>query len=243
MANTEDAKTTTTHAVLVPGYWLGGWAWDEVSPALERAGITAHAVTLPGLDPKRPADGELTLDDHVAAVTRLVDGLDGDVVLVGHSGGGAVVQGVLDHRPYQIRRVFYVDTGPLRDSVLLSDADRLGGIPLPSWEELEAEGTSLEGLDDEVRERFRARAVDHPGGVARSPVRLTDERRLAVPATVICNSIPATALTEMVDRGQIPSELGLMSDVRYIDLPTGHWPMFSRPTDLAQVLAEETARP
>ncbi len=112
---TDIENTATTHAVLVPGFWLGGWAWDEVASALQRTGIVAHAVTLPGLDPDDPVDGEVTLDDHVAAVAGLVDGLDGDVVLVGHSGGGAVVQGVLDRHPGGIRRAVYVDTGPLLD--------------------------------------------------------------------------------------------------------------------------------
>ena len=236
---TDTESTATTHAVLVPGFWLGGWAWDGVGPALQRAGITAHAVTLPGLDPDHPVVGEVTFDDHVAAVAGLVDVLDGDLVLVGHSGGGAVVQGVLDRRPRRIRRVVYVDTGPLLDGALLGDSDGSGDVPLPTWQELEAQGTSLEGLDDETRERFRTRAVDHPGGVARSPIRLTDERRLAVPATVICTSVPSPVLIEMIHTGQIPSELGQVADVRYVDLATGHWPMFSRPAKLAEVLAAE----
>lgn len=239
---TDIENTATTHAVLVPGFWLGGWAWDEVASALQRAGIVAHAVTLPGLDPDDPVDGEVTLDDHVAAVAGLVDGLDGDVVLVGHSAGGAVVQGVLDRHPGGIRRAVYVDTGPLLDGTRLWDADGFGDVPLPSWAQLEAEGTSLEGLDDETRERFRTRAVDHPGGVARSAMRVTDERRLAVPATVICTSVPSAVLIETIHAGQVPSELRQLAEVHYVDLPTGHWPMFSRPADLAGVLAAEITR-
>jgi len=40
----------TTHVVLVPGFWLGAWAWDDVVPVLRDAGLTPHAVTLPGLE-------------------------------------------------------------------------------------------------------------------------------------------------------------------------------------------------
>lgn len=106
-----------THAVLVPGFWLGGWAWREVEPPLQGAGIVTHPVTLPGLD-GRGTEG-VTLEDQIDAVSQLLGGLDGEVVLVGHSGGGAVVQGVIDRRPKRVRRVIYVDSGPLRDGVAL----------------------------------------------------------------------------------------------------------------------------
>src|SRR5665647_1640777 len=102
----------TTHVVLVPGFWLGAWAWDDVVPVLRDAGLTPHAVTLPGLESPGEDRSAVTLDDHVAAVRDLVDGLAGDVVLVGHSGGGAVVQMVTDQRPERVRRVVYVDSGP-----------------------------------------------------------------------------------------------------------------------------------
>src|SRR5665647_1761923 len=107
---TTDAPATT-HVVLVPGFWLGAWAWDAVVP-------------------------------------DLVDGLAGDVVLVGHSGGGAVVQMVTDQRPGRIRRVVYVDSGPVLDGVALHTGDPSADLPLPSWPELEAQGNSLDGLDD-----------------------------------------------------------------------------------------------
>ena len=34
----------TTPIVLVPGFWLGAWAWDEVAAALRAAGIPADKV-------------------------------------------------------------------------------------------------------------------------------------------------------------------------------------------------------
>jgi pimeloyl-ACP methyl ester carboxylesterase len=227
---------TGPHAVLVPGFWLGGWAWRDVEPGLRAAGITPHAVTLPGLDGS-PHEG-LTLDDHVDAVLALVEGLDGDVVLVGHSGGGIVVQCAVDRNPARFRRVVYVDTGPLLDGMALRP-DATDDLPLPSWDELEAEQASTEGMEDDARATFRTRAVAHPAGVAASPIHLHDEARLGVPATVVCTSLPSTVLGQMIEAGQMPSELPSVRDVRFVDLPTGHWPMFSRPADLADVLAAE----
>lgn len=227
------------HTVLVPGYWLGGWAWDAVVPALRDAGLAPHAVTLPGLGepgtPEAPRAG-VTLDDQVAAVVALVDGLDGEVVLVGHSGGAAVVQMVADQRPDRVRRLVYVDAGPL----LPGAAVRPGSgddVPLPAWEQLTQEGCSTEGMDEASLAAFRARAGVVPGGVATAPVRVHDARRLALPVTVICTSIPSPVLRDLVGQGMIPSELEAYGDVEYVDLPTGHWPMFSRPTDLAVAIA------
>lgn len=233
------ALSRTTHAVLVPGFWLGGWAWHDVEPPLRDAGIVTHPVTLPGLDGRGSAG--VTLEDHVDAVSNLLDGLDGNVVLVGHSGGGAVVQGVIDRRPERVRRVVYVDSGPLLDGIaLMPDAD--ADVPLPSWNELAAQGSSVEGMDEAALARFRERAVDEPVGVARATVRVGDERRHDVPASVICTSFDAVTLERMIASGDMPSELGSVRDVRFVDLPTGHWPMFSRAADLAAVLRDEISR-
>ncbi len=237
---TTESSPTTTHVVLVPGYWLGAWAWDAVLPALRDAGLTPHPVTLPGLGapgtPEQPRPG-ITLDDHVTAVRDLVDGLDGDVVLVAHSGGSVVVQMVTDQRPDRVRRVVYVDSGPLRDGLALRDGDPQRDVPLPTWAELEAEGSSLEGVDDDARAAFRARAVAQPGGVATAPLRVRDPRRLDVPVTAICTSHLSGPLLELIRSGLIPTELEAYADVEYVDLPTGHWPMFSRPADLGAAIA------
>lgn len=234
----------TVHVVLVPGFWLGGWAWDDVVPTLRDAALEPHPVTLPGLAGPDDDRVGITLDDHVRTVTELVDTLDGDVVLVGHSGAAAVIQGAVDRRPGRIRRAVYVDAGPVRDGVALREAtDGSGGpgdgsadLPLPSWDELEAVGDSIVGLDDAALERFRRLAVPQPIGVATTPLRLTDPRRLTVPVTVICTSLTVQTLRQLVAAGQFPTELPDVTDVDYVDLPTGHWPMFSRPRDLAEVI-------
>ena len=224
-----------THVVLVPGFWLGAWAWDDVVPHLEAAGLTPHAVTLPGLDDVTTDRSHLTREDHVQAVRDVVAPLDGDVVLVGHSGGGPVIHEVVDRDPARIRRSVHVDTGPLVDGASLAPDLPAGTveIPLPSWDELAAAGSSLDGIDEAGLARFRGLAVPHPGGVARGAVHLSDPARLGVPATVICTSLPAEVLRTMANPGPpLHTELGDL-DVTYVDLPTGHWPMFSRPADLA----------
>jgi pimeloyl-ACP methyl ester carboxylesterase len=232
-----------THVVLVAGNWLGAWAWDDVVPPLTAAGLDPVAVTLPGLASGDDPAG-VHRADHVRAVTDLLDGLEGDVVLVGHSGAGALVGEVLDRRPDRVRRAVFVDSGPLRDGAALAPdlPEDVGSLDLPSWDELRDAGSSLDGIDDAGLARFRARALPHPAAVAREPVHVTDPRRFDVPVTAVCTSIPSEVLRTMLDGGPpFHTELGRY-DVTWVDLPTGHWPMFSRPADLAAVLVEEARR-
>lgn len=231
----------TTHVVLVAGFWLGGWAWDAVVEPLRAAGLVPHAITLPGMTREATDRATVTRDDQVAAVRGLVAGLDGPVVLVGHSGGGALVGEVLDRDPGRYARVVYVDSGPLVDGAAI-----VAGLPpgvtevaLPTWDELAAQGSSVQGLDEAARARFRALAVPQPGLVATGAVRMHDPARLAVPVTAVCTSMSAAQLRALVSHdAPFHTELLDYADVTWVDLPTGHWPMLSRPADLAAVLIE-----
>ncbi|WP_182112441.1 MULTISPECIES: alpha/beta fold hydrolase [unclassified Actinotalea] len=231
------AAAPAVHVVLVPGFWLGAWAWDRVVPGLRAAGFVPHAVTLPGLESADADRSGLTLDDHVDAVLDLVAALDGDVVLVGHSGGAVVVQHVVDRVPDRVRRVVYVDAGPLSAGHAIAPDASGADHPLPSWEQLAEQGSSATGLDDALRAELENRAVPHPAGVANAPARRGDARRLAVPVTVVCTSIPSPVLQDLVAAGHMPTDLPESHDVTYVDLPTGHWPMLSRPDDLAAAVA------
>ena len=93
-----------TTLILVPGFWLDASSWSEVTPALETAGHDVRPLTLPGLESRDADRSSLGLADHVAAVVEAIDAADEPVVLVGHSGGGAVVHGAVDQRPDRVTR-------------------------------------------------------------------------------------------------------------------------------------------
>lgn len=233
--------------VLIPGFWLDASSWGEVTPVLEKAGHRARALTLPGLESADADRAGIGLRDHVDAVVAAIDEADGPVVLVAHSGGGAIAHATADARPDRVARVVYVDAGPLGNGGTINDELPVvdGEIPLPDWSEFSEE--DLRDLDDELRAAFRARAVPEPAAVASDRQVLTDDRRYDVPATIISCEFPSAQLREWVKRGHpYVAELTAMRDVEYVDLPTGHWPQFTRPTELAQaVLAavERTGQP
>jgi pimeloyl-ACP methyl ester carboxylesterase len=110
-------------------------------------------------------------------------------------------------------------------------------VPLPSWDELAAQGASAEGLDEATREEFRRRAVPQPAGPLRDLVPAGDTRRDKVPVTLVGSSFTGAQVVELIAQGHpMFTPLGDL-DVTYVDLPTGHWPMLSRPDDLADILA------
>ncbi len=223
--------------ILIPGFWLDASSWDEVVPALEKAGHRVRALTLPGLESKDADRTGIRLQDHVQAVVKAIDEADGPVVLVGHSGGGPIAYAAADARPDRVARVVYVDAGPLADGGAVMDEppDAKGEIPLPDWSEFGEE--DLRDLDENLRHAFRARAVPEPARVAYDKQVLTDERRLDVPATIIACEYSSDQLREWIAQEHpYVAELAALHDVEYIDLPTGHWPQFTKPAELAQAI-------
>lgn len=238
----------TSSIVLVPGHWLGAWAWDAVADELRRRGHPVTAVTLPGLEPDSTTRATTGLAEQAtglqaAVSTAAAEG--GPVVLVAHSGAGAPTSLLLDRDPTALARIVYVDSGPAADGAAFDPSvpPEVDEVPLPPFEDLAAGGASLEGLEPEHLERFRARAVPEPGPVLRDTLRLTNDARRAVPATIIACSIPSDVVSQMAHDGHpMMAEVARLHDVEMVDLPTGHWPMWSRPGDLAEAIARAAER-
>ena len=228
--------------LLIAGHWLGAWAWDDVLEHLESAGSPAVAITLPGLDPDDPERAARTLDDQVAAILDALarNGVSASepAIVVAHSGANFPVTLLLDRHPELVRRVVWVDSGPVGgESAFAADLpDDVEDLPLPSFDVL-AQQASLEGLSAEVLARFRARAVPEPGPVLRQRVELVNDARRRIPTTLVCCSIPSAQLLDLA-RGGHPmfAEVAGLEHLDVVDLPTGHWPMWSRPRDLAEVI-------
>jgi pimeloyl-ACP methyl ester carboxylesterase len=226
--------------ILIPGFWLDASSWDQVVPVLEQAGHRTHALTLPGLESKDADRSEITLRDHIDAVVKVIDSFDpadGKVALVGHSGGGAIAHAAVDARPDRVARVVYVDSGPLGQGGVINDElpAENGEVPLPDWSLFDEE--DLVDLDDRLRAAFRERAIPEPVHVTSDPQQLSDERRYDVPVTVIACEFPSGMLRQWMEQGHpYVRELAKIHDVDYIDLPTGHWPQFTRPGELGQAI-------
>jgi pimeloyl-ACP methyl ester carboxylesterase len=244
-----------TTYVLVGGAWLGGWCWQMVARRLRDNGHDAYPATLTGLGERAHlASPEVDLDTHITDVVNLIEYEDlRDVVLLGHSYAGLVVTGAADRVPERISQLVYLDTAPLPDGAALIEkfpselrertegqVERLGEgwrFPMPPWEEL-ANMASLEGVDDNHLRLLRSRATPQPFGTYTQPLRLTNPAREALPKLGIVCSFSLAQVQEMIAGGHpLFSELS-GPNWRFVELPTGHWPMFSRPEDLAELLLD-----
>lgn len=80
-------KNKTLTIILVHGAWGDGSHWRHIIPALTEAGYKVRAVQNP----------LTSLQDDITKTTDLVNAQDGQVLLVGHSYGGAVITGAGNH--------------------------------------------------------------------------------------------------------------------------------------------------
>lgn len=225
--------------VLIPGMWLDGSSWDEIVPALEQAGHHTHALTLPGMESKDADRSEITLRDHIDAVIAVIDSLDpanGKAVLVGHSAGGPLAHAAADARPDRVARVVYVASeprgnGPGGGGYPIEN----GEVPLPDWSFFDEE--MVADLDDELRGVMRERAIPTPAHATTDPQVLSNERRYDIPITVIACEYSSAMLQEWIEKGYAGTEeLSKIRNVEYVDLPSGHWPQFTQPKELSQVI-------
>src|SRR5207253_10980101 len=98
--------------VLVPGFWLGAWAWDEVAAVLRADGHDVTALTLPGLESAEADRSAITLSDHVAAICDAVRAAGAPAVLAVHSATGFSGYAASDRLPELIAAMVYVDSAP-----------------------------------------------------------------------------------------------------------------------------------
>lgn len=235
---------TRTHAdrptyLLIPGHWLGAWAFDEVVAHLTQQGHHAVALTLPGLDPTDPDRLARTLAEQAAAIETAITATGGPVIIVAHSGANAPVSLALDQHPDRIRRVIWVDSGPVASgSSFAADLPAAtDALPLPTFDTL-SQQASTAGLSPTQLAHFRKRAVSQPTSLLRDTVTLTNHARFAVPTTFVCCSYPSAQVHKLVAAAHpMFAEVAHYAHVDYVDLPTGHWPMWSEPARLAELLA------
>ncbi|MBV7694613.1 alpha/beta fold hydrolase [Streptomyces sp. TRM70350] len=229
-----------TEFVLVAGAWLGAWAWDEVAAELRGAGHGVYPLTLSGLAEKRgvPA-GQRT---HVQDVVDQVERLDlRDVVLVGHSYSGIPVGQAAEQIGDRLARMVLVDANvPVDGETFLSGwpseqvraaVEKNGGF----WPPLTADEYAGQDMTDDQIARFLRDATPHPGATLTEPAVLS--RSLA--------ELPTTYIKCLLD-GEEPLDAvrELLGSERWelVRMDTGHWPMFSRPRELAAILHRSVAR-
>src|SRR5689334_22557261 len=193
--------------ILVPGMWIGAWAWRQVTAELRAGGHDVHPLTLTGVADRSHLLGpEVDLDTHVADIVRLAEAEDlRDLVLVGHSYGGLPVSVAALRLRDRIRSVVYVDSGPLPEGMSQLD---LGGddsepvgdaVPPRPWDAA-ADPVLLAGLDEPALDLLRTRSTGHP--LASVKQKLGPRATSAdLPTVLIASTFPLEQIHEMMAAG------------------------------------------
>ncbi len=221
--------------ILIAGLWLPHSIWSEVVSELEGLGHRAQPVSLPGVD---DASTTATLADQVAAVLEAVDGADRPTV-VGHSAACTLAWIVADQRPDAIDSVVMIGGFPAADGDPYADFFPYvdGVMAFPGWEPFE--GPDSADLDEAARDRIASQAVSVPEGVSKGVVQLTDDRRCDLPVVLVCPEFSPEDAREWIEAGDVP-ELSRATNLSFVDIDSGHWPMVSQPAELARLLAAAT---
>jgi pimeloyl-ACP methyl ester carboxylesterase len=227
--------------ILVPGMWIGAWAWRSVARALAARGHDVHPLTLTGVADRAHLLGPgIDLDTHTEDIVRLAEIEDlWEIVLVGHSYGGMPVSTAALRLSDRIKQVIYVDSGPLPEGstqlgIAGGDPDEVtgDGVPPRDWDPA-ADPVLLAGLDEAALQLLRDRSTPHPAASVRQPLG-KHATSSDLPTTLIACTFPLQQIGEMMTAGH--PFFAELTSARITALPTGHWPMLSEPEALADAL-------
>ena len=225
------SKATTY--VLVHGATAGGWVWRSIPSRLRAAGRDVYTPTLTGLGERRHLfSPDITMETHIEDVFNVLTFEDlHDVILVGHSYGGAVITGVAELAAERLSHLVYLDAFILQDGEAVKDlydppvVDALTIHYLKGGKSLPVDGT----------ETSDPRFTEHPLKTFFYPFHLNNKAARTLPRTYIF----CTEKDEMGIRGQ-----GIVRSARrvkeagwpYHEMKTGHHPMWTMPHELTELL-------
>ena len=235
--------------VLIHGSWHGGCAWKAVIRELSANGHRAHAPTLPGHGPGAERIG-ISHQDCVNAVMNFIQerGLT-DVVLVGHSFGGTVIQKVAELLPERIARVVFLDALILRDNESVVDilppefaalvtalanasSENTTLIPWEAWRE-----HFIQDAPESLARSTWEQLSPEPNQVNVDKVELKGFYSLAIPRSFIhCRQ--DKSLGPGYFHPQMSSRLGKF---KLLEMDGSHEVLFTRPAELAEKIVEASS--
>ncbi|MEM8859175.1 MAG: alpha/beta hydrolase [Chloroflexota bacterium] len=231
--------------ILIPGAWLGGWCWEKVLPFLEPHTVLTPSLT--GLDAKKTStQGQITVTTHIKDLVEVFIQSDlNDVILVGHSYSGFVITGAADQVSERIKHLVYLDANVPQGEEAFFDAWSENGRNIVRTDAKNAGTPDLWPIPEDVLDTFseenrkwvKGNAKSHPIGTFEETVRFDQEIWQSIPKTYILCENGQSSLPNYVEHAKISPDWGFET------IASHHWPMFSKPNELANVLIKIAAGP
>lgn len=235
--------------VMVHGAFIGGWAWERLTKALDTRGHRVFAPDLLGAG-QRAAElhSELSPAVHADQIAELlVEHSLHDVILIGHSYGGVVVDLIAERTSERLQHLVYLDAS-------IPEADRSLGDLLPQTAATMRERAAAEGdgwllqpsdqlldfagpIEDADRRWMAGKVTPLALRCFTEPVSLPTGAAAKISATYIGGTAwpGAPVMATMAERAQ-------QRGATYVELPTGHYPMITMPEETARVLNDVASR-
>ncbi|OMQ11035.1 alpha/beta fold hydrolase [[Flexibacter] sp. ATCC 35103] len=232
--------------ILIHGSWHNAWNWHKVIPVLESKGHKAIAIDLPGMGRDKTPIQEVTLKTSVEKICTLIDSLDEQVILVGHSKNGIMISQVAEYRPEKIEKLIYlaaylIPNGKTQSEYSIQD---IGGVLKPyvtRFPELNSHTLQTEiykeGLyhdcEDSITQMAKLLLSHESIATGITPLQLSEDKYGSVPRFYI-ECTEDKAVTPFIQRKMYTETIC----EKVYRMPTSHSPFFSKPEELSNIFCE-----
>ncbi|MFN8354438.1 MAG: alpha/beta fold hydrolase [Spirosomataceae bacterium] len=235
--------------ILVHGSWHSSWNWHKVVPILEKQGHKAISIDLPGMGRDKMPIQNVTLEVAVKKLTDVIDGEDGQVILVGHSKNGIIISQAAEYKPQKIEKLIYVaayliPNGKTQAEYSAQDTEGVLKPYVTRYPETNSHTLKpviyKEGLyhdcDDDITEMAKCILSNESVATGITPLQLTETNYGIVPRYYIeCTEDKAvTPFIQQKMYTETPCK-------KVYQMKTSHSPFFSKPKELCSILTEIAA--
>ncbi len=237
--------------ILIHGSWHSAWNWHKVIPLLEKKGHKTIAIDLPGMGRDKTPIQEVKMKTTVEKICRLVDNVEGKVILVGHSKNGIIISQAAEYRAQKVEKLVYlaaylIPDGRTQREYSIQDTaavlkpfvtmhDNINAHTLET--EIYKEGL-YHDCDDDITEQAKLLLSHEAVESGIIPLQLTGENFGSIPRFYIeCTEDRAvTAFIQQKMYSEMPCE-------KVYSMSTSHSPFFSQPEKLVDILCEIALSP
>ncbi len=232
--------------ILVHGSWHAGWYWEPLAQILECAGHKVLSPDLPGHATNKKPLNLVTYDDYYECLKTHVDAASEPVILVAHSMAGIIAAPLLEKMPDKIKHLFLLAAYvPDSGESLVDVALRYSGSKIPQILEndfeagvcrIKKEGAKeilYNDCPEDLQEWALSKIQDQPLQPILAPINCRYNPDLLHKRTYIITE------NDVDVDPQAQKDMSMSCPSKPISIKTGHFPFFSHPKMVAEILLRE----